>query len=162
MKAEEKSVKYRKFRFLVESVVFMSLVIPLVTSITVEQLINSYDFDFNAGIINVTIFNDYMIDSDNNSINDTLLINLTLNVSSGTYYFVSDLDQFEICKNVDPEHLYYINFDSVYHFGNLVFKGLADKQVVRKVIESLLVDFDLSDIESGSFNVISENSSTCE
>ena len=59
----------------------------LASNMTVEELIASYDFDFYNGTLNITAFDDYMIDSDNNSVNDTLIINLTTDADSSAAYF---------------------------------------------------------------------------
>src|SRR3989338_2270566 len=62
------------------------------SNLTLQDLINSYNYDYTDGTINITAKNNYMIDTNSNSINDTLVFNLTSNLSSGTYYAYVDLD----------------------------------------------------------------------
>ncbi len=60
---------------------------------TISQLIESYNYDFYGGDINVTLFDDYMLDKDGNGLNDTLTINLTTNASgASTYLFIVSLN----------------------------------------------------------------------
>ena len=62
-------------------------------NMTLNQLIESYNYDFYGGGINVTFFDDYMLDNDGNGLNDTLTINLTTNASgASTYLFIVSLN----------------------------------------------------------------------
>ncbi|MBS3131643.1 hypothetical protein J4212_04385 [Candidatus Woesearchaeota archaeon] len=61
-------------------------------NMTISQLINSYDYSYYNGTINVTSYNDYMIDKDSNGKNDTLIINLTTDAGSGTFTFIAEID----------------------------------------------------------------------
>jgi len=62
-------------------------------SITIQDLINSYSYDYNNGTINLTIFDSYMLDFDSNSVNDTLIFNLTTDIASAsTFLAFVDLD----------------------------------------------------------------------
>ncbi|MBI2549646.1 hypothetical protein HYV83_00505 [Candidatus Woesearchaeota archaeon] len=66
----------------------------LAANMTVDKLIDSYDYDFDTGVINVTTFSDYMIDQNSNGLNDTLVINLTTNaLNSSTYLFIVSLNE---------------------------------------------------------------------
>jgi hypothetical protein len=60
---------------------------------SVEELVDSYDFSYYDGRINITAFNDFMVDTDTDSSNDTLVLNMTANVlQDGNYtsfYFLT-------------------------------------------------------------------------
>jgi len=61
-------------------------------NMTINQLIASYNYNFNDGTLNITAKNDYMVDTNSNSLNDTLIINLTSNATSGIYMAYIDLN----------------------------------------------------------------------
>src|SRR3989338_2306588 len=61
------------------------------TSATIEDLINSYTYDFYNGTINATSEKDYMIDKDSDNKNDTLIINITTDATSGAYKFIVEI-----------------------------------------------------------------------
>src|SRR3989344_4417193 len=74
-------------------VIIFSMHLASASNMTVQDLINSYDFTFSNGTLNVTSQTDYMIDTDSNGVNDTLIINLTTDaLTSGTYKFVVGID----------------------------------------------------------------------
>ena len=55
-------------------------------NMTIQELIDSYDYDFNNETINVTSESDYMIDGDSDETDDTLIINLTTDAATeGTF-----------------------------------------------------------------------------
>ncbi len=64
-------------------------------SISINELISRYKFD-TSDKIKVISFNDFMLDKDNDNINDTLFLELTLNNSNGNYTFVANLIDNEI------------------------------------------------------------------
>lgn len=66
-------------------------ILSVVSSLTVEELENSYDFYFNFGLVDVLNQTDYMVDLDTDGVNDTLTFNLTVNGSEGFYDFIVDL-----------------------------------------------------------------------
>ena len=69
------------------------LSISIVSALTIDELISSYDYSYYNYTINVTNFNDTMQDKIVNGINDTLSINITTNVVvASTYKFVVMLD----------------------------------------------------------------------
>lgn len=72
---------------------FLLIIIPSFASATLDQLINSYDYSYDNGTITVVDQTDYMIDSDSNEVNDTLIINLTTNPGAieGTYKCIVEL-----------------------------------------------------------------------
>ncbi|MBI2660242.1 hypothetical protein HYX07_03715 [Candidatus Woesearchaeota archaeon] len=74
-------------------VVFFVLVlsIPLVFSISIKDLISKYSFSAATQQTNVTNHTDFMIDKNNNSVNDTLVFELTTNNTAGTFIFVINL-----------------------------------------------------------------------
>ncbi len=87
-----------KKRGLLAAVIFIFLV-PSATSITLQDLISFFSFDFFTTAINVTNYNDFMIDKDNNSINDTLILELTTDGNSGNYLVAVDLHDNYIITN---------------------------------------------------------------
>ena len=89
-------IKQKPIKKQIHYLFVLLILISTASAITLDELINSYDHNYNAGIINITSFTDQMIDSDSNGINDTLVITLTLNTSSGNYYFVTGLDDIKI------------------------------------------------------------------
>ncbi len=72
---------------------------PAAFSITLWDLINFFNFNFFTTKINVTNYDDFMIDKDGDNVNDTLYIELTTDGSAGTYLFVVDLYDETIIKN---------------------------------------------------------------
>src|SRR3989344_1944213 len=77
-------------------VIIFSMHLASASNMTVQDLINSYDFSFYNGALNVTSQTDYMIDTNNNGINDLLIINLTTDaLTSGTYRFVVEINNGE-------------------------------------------------------------------
>jgi hypothetical protein len=72
-------------------VILLMLAAPAL-SLTVDQLIDSYDYGFYGGTVNVTTFIDTMKDLDSDGLNDTLVINLTTDANtSASYVFVVSL-----------------------------------------------------------------------
>ena len=69
------------------------VVIPLISAASLDNLIESYDFDFDNGDINVLSFSEYMRDLNSDGANDTLFVNITANLSSpALYYLLVTLD----------------------------------------------------------------------
>src|SRR3989344_9027511 len=62
------------------------LTVPSIFALTLQELIDSYNFGYNDGTLNINLFDDYIMDSDSNGQNDTLIINLTVN-STYTAFF---------------------------------------------------------------------------
>ncbi len=67
------------------------LLIPIVYSISIKELISRYSFSTVTFQMNVTNFTDFMIDKNNNGINDTLIFELTTNNTNGTFIFIINL-----------------------------------------------------------------------
>lgn len=68
--------------------------ISLVSALTINELIDSTNFDYYTGDINVTGFSDSMSDKNGDGKNDTLTITLDVYVNqSGTYDFIVDLEE---------------------------------------------------------------------
>lgn len=74
------------------SVILLALLIPFAHALTIDDLINSYDYSFSDGTLNITAVSDYILDTDSNGVNDTLIFNLTTNLTSGTYQAYVKLD----------------------------------------------------------------------
>ena len=74
-------------------VLFLIFVVypSLTLSMSIADLISGYNFDTASGV-NVTFFNDFMIDSDRNSLNDTLVVEIGMNSSSPDYIAVLELN----------------------------------------------------------------------
>ncbi len=72
-------------------VLIFMLILPISYSLSIKEVLSRYSFSVNndqAQLLNST---DVMIDSDNNGINDQLIIELHLNNSAGNYYFHANL-----------------------------------------------------------------------
>ena len=67
------------------------ILIPLAYSIPIKDLISRYSFSIATVQMNVTNYTDFMIDKNNNGINDTLVFELTTNNIDGTFIFVINL-----------------------------------------------------------------------
>ena len=67
------------------------LIIPLAYSITLQELIDSYDYSYSEGRINGTNIIHYGNDTNNNGLFDYLIINLTGDTDEGNYTFIGDL-----------------------------------------------------------------------
>lgn len=77
------------FLYLILAILFF----PSINANPLNKLIESYDFDFNNGDINILSYSDYMLDLDSDGTNDTLFINFTANMSSSAdYYAVVSVD----------------------------------------------------------------------
>ncbi|MBI2208134.1 hypothetical protein HYU50_01440 [Candidatus Woesearchaeota archaeon] len=79
--------------------IFFVFLIPLSYSITLQDLINFFNFDFLTVGINVTSQNDFMTDKDGNNLNDTLIIELATSGNAGNYLVVVDLYDENIITN---------------------------------------------------------------
>ena len=67
------------------------------TNMTIQDLINSYDYSYYDGTLNVTSQGDFMIDKDNDGMNETLIINISTDASAaGTYRFIVDIADADI------------------------------------------------------------------
>jgi len=77
-----------KFKNSILGLTYLILIftIPNVGALTLQELIDSYNFGYNDGTLNINLFDDYIMDSDSNGQNDTLIINLTVN-STYTAFF---------------------------------------------------------------------------
>lgn len=75
------------------AVVFFILliIVPLVHSLSLKDLISRYIFSAATQQMNVTSFSDFMIDKNNNGINDTLVFGLTTVNVNGNFIFVINL-----------------------------------------------------------------------
>src|SRR3989344_2184366 len=72
------------------------LLVPTMAFAAVEELVNSYNYYYNNGTINITSFNSYMADSDGNSVNDTLVFDLATDVTSTSIFLaLVDVDNKE-------------------------------------------------------------------
>ena len=69
----------------------LSLFVPIAFSISIRDLISRYSFSTSSQEINVTNQIDFMVDKNNNGINDTLVFELTAKNSAGTFIFVANL-----------------------------------------------------------------------
>src|SRR3989338_8142262 len=72
-------------------ILFMTIFMLPAALAAIEDLINSYNYDFYNGTINVTSQQDYMIDKNNNDKNDTLIVNMTTDATSGAYKFIVEI-----------------------------------------------------------------------
>ena len=86
--------------------IFISILLIPAASAAIQGLINSYNYGFYNGTINVTFQNDYMTDKNSNNKNDTLIMNITTDAASGTYKFVVEIiDENKVLINNSNESL---------------------------------------------------------
>src|SRR3989344_14445 len=60
-------------------------------AITIEDYRSSFNYSIRFTSVNVTSYSDYMIDSDDDTIPDLFIINLSFNSSPGTYILFADV-----------------------------------------------------------------------
>src|SRR3989344_4353762 len=75
-------------------VILLLLSINLVSAanMTIQELVDSYDYSYADGTLNATSQNDYMVDRNNDGLNDTLIINITTDAATaGTYKFIVEI-----------------------------------------------------------------------
>ena len=70
---------------------FLILLVQLVYSISIKELISRYNFSTSTPQINVTGYSDFMIDEDDDGVDDTLVFELTTNNAHGNFVFVISL-----------------------------------------------------------------------
>ena len=86
----QKIKPFKQILYLILLVLSVSLVSA--ANMTIQQLIDSYDYSYSDGALNITSQNDYMLDKNNNGINDTLIINITTDAATaGTYKFIVEI-----------------------------------------------------------------------
>jgi len=71
--------------------VMLLLIIPIVYSITLDELINSYDYDYFHGNIEAVHVGHYGNDTDGNSLYNDLIIYIITENYEGNYTFIGDL-----------------------------------------------------------------------
>ncbi len=67
------------------------LAIPLAYPIPIKELIAKFDFSASSAQMNISSYADFMIDKNGNSINDTLVLDLTTQNTNGNFIFVINL-----------------------------------------------------------------------
>ena len=67
------------------------LLLPLSFAITFDELLNSYDFSFNAPQVNISPISFSGNDSDNDGTFDQLVLNISAEVEGGNYSITEDL-----------------------------------------------------------------------
>lgn len=75
-------------------VVFAAILLfllPLAHAISIKELISRYSFSKSSAQINITRYDDYMIDKNEDGINDTMIIELETDNQDGNYIFVVNL-----------------------------------------------------------------------
>lgn len=88
--------------------------IASVLAITIDELSDSSTFDFSAGNLNITFFNNSMIDSNSDGVNDTLIINLTLNVNiPGDYVFIVDIQDANVIASNQTNDTFILGTDYI-------------------------------------------------
>ncbi len=75
----------------VAAVLILIFLIPLAHTISIKDLVKKYSFEATTTDFNLTNYADYMIDTDNNGINDTLVFELAADSVGGNFIFVIDL-----------------------------------------------------------------------
>lgn len=77
-------------KLLIYFILIHAAVVPAAAA-TLHDLIASYSYNFYNGTINVASQNDYMIDKNSNNKNDTIIINITTDTTSGNYKFIVEI-----------------------------------------------------------------------
>ena len=91
---------------------------------SIKELISKYSFSIITPQINVTNYADFMIDEDNNGINDTLVLELTTNNVEGSFIFAVNLFDNSILTSETNKTLnsgitkLNITFDSIFFTQN--------------------------------------------
>ena len=67
------------------------ILIPLSYSISLKELLARFDFSSSSAQINATNYTDFMLDRNNNDVNDTLIFEITANNLKGSFIFVINL-----------------------------------------------------------------------
>ena len=80
-------MKFNNLKLLLLCIILV-FIIPNIYSLTLQELINSYNFGYNDDTLNITLFTDYMVDSNSNGANDTLIVNLTINSTKTDFFEV--------------------------------------------------------------------------
>lgn len=75
----------------VVALLILFLLVPSVASISIKELISKYLFSSSTPQMNVTGYADFMVDSNDNGINDTLVFELTTSNAAGNFIFVINL-----------------------------------------------------------------------
>src|SRR3989344_8284251 len=84
---------------------------------TFQDLLNSYNYNFYNGTINVTSQTDYMTDKNNNGKDDTFITNITTDASSGTYKFIVEIiDKNGILVNATEKTISASDFSATINF----------------------------------------------
>jgi len=86
-------MKSRIFKQILFSVLLIiSINFVSAANMTIQQLADSYNYSFSTGVISIASQNDYMIDADNDGLNDTLIFNITISpINFGTYRFIAEI-----------------------------------------------------------------------
>ena len=72
-------------------VLFFVILIPLASSMSLKELIEKYVFSASTPDVELTGYSDYMIDKNENGINDTLVFELISNNIDGNFIFIVNL-----------------------------------------------------------------------
>ena len=135
--------------------IYLILFLILITSISafLQSLLNSYNYDFYNGTINVTSQNDYMIDKNLNYKNDTLIINITADATSGNYKFIAEIiDENGILINNTQKTISASDFSAAINFpSELLSKQKFNYSIRINDNENNLV-FRKSNIESHAYS----------
>lgn len=72
-------------------ILFISFTMIFATNSQIDNLINSYNYDFTTNQINITNTQESSLDSNNNQIIDTIKFEFTTNVSNSNYYLIMNI-----------------------------------------------------------------------
>ena len=128
--------------------VYQDLINWMSSSVTIGKDVNIS----NVAIIQSTYTNNYNKKYEGALFEGTVYI-------KGTDKFVSDADQLGICKNINSNNKYYVNFENLPHFGAGGFNSLADQRDVQDLITVFLK---IQSIESCNEYTILSDQTNCE
>ena len=90
-----------KNRFGYLELFILIILTPNIHSLTIQELIDSYSYNYNDGTMYLLSYNDQLTDTDSNGINDRIIINLTINSTQADYFefYVDLVDQGNTISN---------------------------------------------------------------
>ncbi|HIH38481.1 DNRLRE domain-containing protein [Candidatus Woesearchaeota archaeon] len=111
------------------------LLIPFVSA-SLDPLIASYNFDFSSGVLDVTSTSQFLTDSDNNGVNDTLTFNITTAAGPSQEYtfLISLFEGTDLVQNYSV-----MNVSTIYPSAQVSFPTI---QLVRAKYNYSLMVYD--------------------
>ncbi|MCB9370280.1 hypothetical protein H6501_01650 [Candidatus Woesearchaeota archaeon] len=74
------------------TIVLIFFFLPCVLALDLDDLLDSYDYDFNSSLLNIESVSDSLVDTTNDTLLDQLNILVHTNLSNSSYYVIVSLD----------------------------------------------------------------------